>query len=30
VLYLVVLSGAAVVLGGSLFLRARPHFADLI
>jgi len=30
VLYLTVVSGAVVALAGSLFLRARPHFADLI
>lgn len=30
VAYLAVFSGAAALLGGILFLRARPHFADLI
>jgi lipopolysaccharide transport system permease protein len=30
VLYLTVFSVAAAVLGGLLFTRARPHFADLI
>jgi lipopolysaccharide transport system permease protein len=30
VLYLAVFAGAAAVLGMALFLRARPHFADLI
>jgi len=30
IVYLTVVSGAVLVLGGSLFLRARPHFADLI
>lgn len=30
VLYLVVFSASAALLGGLLFLRARPHFADLI
>jgi homopolymeric O-antigen transport system permease protein len=30
VVYLVVVSGTAAALGGRLFWRARPHFADLI
>jgi lipopolysaccharide transport system permease protein len=30
VLYLTVVSGVVAALAGSLFLRARPHFADLI
>jgi ABC-type polysaccharide/polyol phosphate export permease len=30
VLYLTVFSASAALLGGLLFLRARPHFADLI
>jgi ABC-type polysaccharide/polyol phosphate export permease len=30
VLYLTAFSGVAVILASALFLRARPHFADLI